>query len=264
MAASLLKIKLTVAFDGTAYAGWQVQTSGTGVQELIEKALSGLVQGEHRLHSSSRTDAGVHAEAMVAHVEIPKDRLRMPVRRLPLALNANLPEDIRVIRAQRMPSTFHARFDATGKQYRYRIWNHFAMNPLLRRYAWHVPQKLDLEAMRQTARLLVGKHDFRSFAANHSYRIEDTVRTLTRVAIQRKGPQWIIVIEGDGFLYKMCRGIVGTLAQVGMGRFTSADVQRMLEAKDRRTAGMSAPACGLVLCKVFYGAKKRGEHGDPR
>ncbi|HAM70713.1 MAG TPA: tRNA pseudouridine(38-40) synthase TruA [Verrucomicrobiales bacterium] len=252
MSPDAIKLKLTIAFDGTNYAGWQVQDSGTGIQELVEKGIAELFQGEHRLHSSSRTDAGVHARGMVAHVEIPRERFRIPVRKVCLALNARLPEDIRVVEARKVPASFHARFLASGKEYRYAVWNHFAMDPLLRHQAWHVPQPLDLARMRAAARVIVGRHDFRSFAATHNYFIADTVRRLHRVDIRRSGSLLSFRIEGDGFLYKMCRGIVGTLVQVGRGRFSPEEVRGMLAAKDRRAAGMSAPACGLVLWRVMY------------
>lgn len=258
----LLKFKLIIAYDGAAYQGWQVQKTGIGVQQVIEEAMAKLFPSAGRLRSSSRTDTGVHARGMVADVEIPKAEFKMTVRKLPLALNAYLPEDIRIVSAQRMPIDFHCRFEASGKQYRYYVWNHTAMNPLLRQQAWHVPIKLNLAAMRHAAKHLVGKHDFRSFAATHSYKIEDTVRTLSRCQIQRSGPLLTFLIEGDGFLYKMCRGIVGTLVQLGRGKFSETELRAMLAAKDRRTAGMSAPAHGLVLWKVFYPrqrAKRRNE-----
>jgi tRNA pseudouridine38-40 synthase len=189
---------------------------------------------------------------MVAHFEAPRSECRMPPRKLALALNAWLPPDIRVLSAARARADFHARFDATGKQYRYFVWNHPAMNPLIRYSAWHVPRLMDLAAMRQAAGLFVGKHDFRSFAANPGYSRESTVRTLTRCDIKRSGHLLTYIIEGDGFLYKMCRGIVGTVVQVGLGKFPAEEIRRMLARKDRRTAGMTAPAHGLVLWKVFY------------
>lgn len=247
-----IKLKLTIAFDGTHYAGWQTQTTGVAVQECIEKALSKVFPGEHRLVSSSRTDSGVHARAMIAHLELPRALFKMEPRKLALALNAHLAEDIRIVLVQRVPSSFHARFDALGKEYRYSVWNHTAMDPLRRGQAWHVPHEVDIELMRKAAALLIGKHDFRSFAATHTYHIKDTVRTLFRVDIRKQGCLLTFIIEGDGFLYKMCRGIVGTLIQVGRGRFAPSEVQAMLEARDRRTAGMSAPACGLVLWQVHY------------
>lgn len=247
-----LKFKLTIAYDGTAYQGWQVQKIGTGVQEKVEAALARLFPSQPRLHSSSRTDTGVHALGMVAHFEAPRAECRIPARKLTLALNAHLPEDIRVISAAHAPAAFHARFDATGKQYRYFVWNHTAMHPLLRTTAWQVPRKLALKAMRTAAALFVGKHDFQSFAANPGYTRESTVRTLARCDLKRSGPLLTFVIEGDGFLYKMCRGIVGTLVQVGLGKFSANEVKTMLAKRDRRVAGMTAPAQGLVLWKVFY------------
>jgi len=256
-----LKFKLTIAYDGTAYQGWQVQKIGTGVQEKVEGALAKLFPSAPRLHSSSRTDAGVHALGMVAHFEVPQAEFKMPTRKLVLALNAWLSEDIRVLSATRAPKNFHARFDATGKQYRYFVWNHPALNPLIRHTAWHVPRPLDLKTMRAAARHFVGRHDFRSFAANLDPAKDSTVRTLTRCDIRRSGPLLTFVIEGEGFLYKMCRGIVGTLVQVGLGKFPPGEVKRMFAHKDRRVAGMNAPAYGLVLWKVFYGRKPRvGRH----
>ena len=176
----MLKFKLTIAYDGTRYDGWQVQKTGTGVQEKVEAALARLFPSKPRVHSSSRTDTGVHALGMVAHFEVPRAEFRMPARKLALALNAHLPEDVRVLSAARTPEEFHARFDAKGKQYRYFVWNHPAMNPLLRLRAWHVTRLLDLKALRAAAPLFVGRHDFQSFAANPGYAKESTVRTLTR------------------------------------------------------------------------------------
>lgn len=247
-----LKFKLTIAYDGTNYAGWQVQKGQLGVQQCVEEVLGKLFPSVQRIHSSSRTDTGVHALGMVAHVEIPRAEFRIPVAKLVLAINAHLPPDIRIMEARRCPKTFHARFDAAGKQYRYLVWNHPAMNPLLSRHAWHVPVKLDLAAMRQAAKLFIGKHDFKSFAANRDYEMETTVRKLSRCELSRRGRLLTFVIQGDGFLYKMCRGIVGTLVQVGKGKIAASAIQGILLRKDRRVAGMSAPAHGLVLWKVFY------------
>jgi tRNA pseudouridine38-40 synthase len=253
-----LKFKLTIAYDGTNYAGWQVQQSGIGVQQRVEEALQKLFPSVGRIHSSSRTDTGVHALGMVAHVEIARGEFKMAPARLALALNAHLPEDIRVVSARPCPAAFHARFDAAGKQYRYFIWNHPAMNPLLRKQAWQVPRKLDLSAMRAAAKSFLGKHDFKSFAATRNYEPESTVRTLTRCDLRRSGPLLTVIIEGDGFLYKMCRGIVGTLVQVGQGKIATNEIKRILSSKDRREAGMSAPALGLVLWKVYYKSKVQG------
>ena len=260
--ANTVRLKLTIAFDGANYAGWQVQKTGVAVQELIEKALKNIFQLDLRLHGSSRTDAGVHARGMIAHFDIPRAKFKMLPRKLSLALNANLPEDIRIMSAARARSDFHARFNATGKQYRYFIYNNHAMDPLLRTQAWHVPQPLDLAKMRQASRAFIGKHDFEAFAANRGYKMESTIRTVTRCEIRRSGPLFTVIIEGDGFLYKMCRGIAGTLVQVGQNKFAPTEISALIRPKDRSTAGMSAPAHGLVLWKVFY-AKPRGRALKP-
>ena len=253
-----LKFKLTIAYDGTAYQGWQVQKIGTGVQERIEEAARKLFPGVKRLHSSSRTDTGVHALGMVAHVEIARAEMKMPDRRLALALNAFLPDDIRVLSAVRVAAAFHARFNAIGKQYRYYVWNHHAMNPLLYQRAWHFPVKLNPAVMRAAAKLFLGRHDFKSFAGTREYEMKTNVRTLTRCDVKKNGMLYTFIIEGDGFLYKMCRGIVGTLVQVGQGKIPLAEVATILTSRDRRVAGMTAPAHGLVLQKVFYpGGKGR-------
>ena len=247
-----LKFKLTIAYDGTRYQGWQVQKIGTGVQEKVEGALARLFPSKPRLHSSSRTDTGVHALGMVAHFEVPALEWKPSGSKLALALNAWLPEDIRVVSAARTTDHFHARFNAAAKQYRYFVWNHAAMNPLIRHSAWHVPRPLDIPAMRRAAARLIGRHDFQSFAANPGYVKESTVRKLSRCEIKKAGRLLTFVIEGDGFLYKMCRGVVGTLVQIGLGKFSPEQINVMLARKDRRVGGMSAPAHGLVLWQVRY------------
>jgi len=246
------RFKLTVAYDGSGYAGWQVQQNNVGVQQLVEEALRELFPSVKRIHSSSRTDTGVHALGMVAHVDVLKNEFKMEIRKLALALNSFLPDDIRIIRAVRAKADFHAQYDAKGKQYRYVVWNGMAMNPLLINRAWHVAKPLDLTAMKRAAKLFVGKRNYKSFASNRNYEMETYVRRLTRCDVRRNGSQVTFVIEGDGFLYKMCRGIVGTLVQVGEGRLSAAAIRRILKSEDRKDAGMNAPACGLVLWKVLY------------
>ena len=249
---STLKFKLKIAYDGTAYEGWQVQKIGTGVQEKVEQALGKLFPSQPRLHSSSRTDTGVHALGMVAHFEVPRSESKLSARRLMLAINAWLPQDIRVQAASRAPASFHARFDAKAKEYRYFVWNHPGMNPLLRRSAWHVPRRLDLFEMRVAAKSFVGQHDFTSFTSNPGYTRDSTVRRLVGCRIRKQGPLLTFIIEGEGFLYRMCRGIVGTLVEVGLGKRASGDVPLILSKKNRTAGGMSAPACGLVLWRVSY------------
>lgn len=258
------KFKLVIAYDGTAYQGWQVQKIGTGVQEKVEEALAKLFPCGPRLHSSSRTDTGVHALGMVAHFAIPAAEAKLSSRKLLLALNAWLAEDIRVLGASRVRADFHARFDASGKQYRYFVWNHPAMNPLLRHTAWHVPRPLELGIMRRASAAFLGTHDFSSFTSNPGYARESTTRTLSKCQVQRRGPLITFIIEGEGFLYKMCRGIVGTLVQAGLKKFAPEEIGRMLDKKNRRVAGMTAPAHGLVLWKVFYRSNKSNERGAGR
>lgn len=254
-----VRLRLQLAFDGAAYAGWQAQKIGLGVQEVVEKALWMVFPGAGRIHGSSRTDTGVHARGLVAHVDIPRVELRMAPRKVLLALNAHLPEDIRVLRVSRAPRSFHARFDARGKEYRYDIWNHPAHDPITRRTAWHVPRALDLQRMRSAAARFVGRHDFRAFAAERGYPFGNTVRTLSRCSVLARGPLITVVIVGDGFLYRMCRGIVGTLVAIGLGKMAEQDLDTVFESRDRRVAGMNAPAHGLVLCRVLY---RRGA-GEP-
>jgi tRNA pseudouridine38-40 synthase len=262
-AAPRVRLRLRIAYDGTAYQGWQTQQSGQGIQELVERALHHLFPGAGPLHGSSRTDTGVHALGLVAHVDIPSAEWRMTPRKVVLALNAHLPEDVRVMAASRAPATFHARFDAVGKQYRYTVWNAPAMNPILRRVAWHQPRPLDLQAMRRAARHFVGHHDFASFTANPGYARANTHRTLARCTVIRRGHELSIVIEGDGFLYKMCRSIAGTVVQAGLGRIDPDSIPGILAHRDRRTAGVTAPAHGLVLVKVLYPRSKPSRPTPP-
>lgn len=249
----MTKFKLILAYDGAAYHGWRSQASGRGVQDRLEAALARLFgAGLPRVESSSRTDSGVHAFGLAAHCEIPSDRLRMPPEHLALALNACLPDDIRVRQAAAVPAGFHARFDAVSKQYRYRIWNDPVMNPLLRRQAWHVPQPLDRAAMARAAAALTGRHDFRAFTSRRKGVLGDSHRTLSRCELHGAGEELVIVIEGGGFLYKMCRAIAGTLVAIGSNPARAVAVEALLASRDRSAAGMNAPAHGLVLWEVAY------------
>ena len=248
----MLRFKLTIAYDGTRYFGWQVQKGRMTVQQRVEEALRELFPSVKRVHSSSRTDTGVHAMGMVAHVDIPEAECRMDARKLLLAVNSFLPVDVRIVAVRREAEDFHARFDAKGKRYYYLIWNHAAMNPLLHNRAWHVKVPLNLERMQKAAKLFVGRKDFKSFASTREYEMESTVRRLTRCDVRKEGYTWKITIEGDGFLYKMCRGIVGTLVRVGQGKLTQSEIRQIFRERDRSVAGMNAPACGLTLWRVFY------------
>ncbi|GAA5116629.1 tRNA pseudouridine(38-40) synthase TruA [Luteolibacter yonseiensis] len=248
----MLRFKLIIAYDGAGYHGWQSRPEGTGVQNRVEAALARLFPSGPTVESASRTDSGVHALGMTAHFEVDDGEDAIPPAKLALAVNAFLPDDIRVRVVRPVREDFHARFDASGKQYRYHVWNGPVMNPLRRTQAWHVARELDLDAMREAAGRLLGRHDFRSFTTNRGVVLEDAVRTLTRCEIRKQGRLVTFIMEGEGFLYKMCRCIVGTLVQVGEGKFSTAEIASMLECRDRAAAGVNAPAHGLVLWKVFY------------
>ena len=251
-----IRLRLTVAYDGTNYFGWQRQRSDVSVQQRVEEALAKLFPNTPCLYGSSRTDTGVHAVGMVAHFDVPRAACRMTPRKLVLALNAHLPEDIRVLTAARAKADFHARYSASGKQYRYLVWNHAAHSPLLRAQAWHFPRHLDVAAMRAAAATLVGRHDFIAFSSTPGYTRRHTVRNVTRCEVKRSGSLVTVIIEADGFLYKMCRGIVGTLVQVGVGKFKPDEVLPMLASRNRSLAGMTAPGHGLVLWRVYYRGKR--------
>lgn len=252
-----VRVRLEIAYDGTRYAGWQTQKNDLGVQQVIEEAFLNLFPSRVVLHSSSRTDTGVHALAMTAHMDIPKSEFNLEPRRIPLAINAHLPGDIRIMKATRAPKTFHSRFSSTGKQYRYFLWNHAAMNPLLLGRAWCVHTKLDIRRMRTAAQSFLGTRNFKSFATTRHYEMTSYVRTLRRCDVRKQGDLITFIIEGDGFLYQMCRGIVGTLVKVGKGQLQPEEIERVIAAEDRREAGANAPAHGLVLWKVFYPGRKQ-------
>lgn len=249
---SELRFKLTISYDGTPFHGWHSGRSGKSVSDHIEKALAGLFPSAPLLVGSSRTDSGVHALGLVAHFDLPENEARIPARRLAAALNALLPQEIRILSAARTCHSFHARFGATSKQYRYQIWNHAVMNPLLHQRAWHVPQELDLVKMREVAAILTGTHDFRAFTSRRDGALADSTRTLARCEIRRSGALITVILQGNGFLYKMCRGIVGSLVRTGRGLLTSDEVQELLCNPTIRTRGANAPAHGLILWKVSY------------
>lgn len=251
------RFKLTIAFDGTAYHGWHAGRSGNGVSDHIEKALAVVFPSARSLVSSSRTDSGVHALGLVAHFDLPEKEATVPARRLMPSLNALLPADIRVLSAARTCASFHARFGATSKQYRYQVWNASVMNPLLQGRAWHVPHEVDLAAMREAASILCGRHDFRAFTSRRDGVLRESSRFLKRCDIRRSGALLTFIIEGDGFLYKMCRGIVGTLVKTGRGRMTCSEVAKLLIHPENNVGRLNAPAHGLTLWKVSYSPRLR-------
>jgi tRNA pseudouridine38-40 synthase len=241
--------KLTIAYDGTNYAGWQLQPNGSTVQEFVEGALAKMAGGAVRVHGSGRTDAGVHAKAQVVNCSF---STRLTTATLERALNANLPVDIRVQRVQEVDAQFHARFSAKGKEYRYQIDCGAVADPFLRAYAWHHPRPLNVAAMRRAARLLKGRHDFAALSANPMRPVETTVRMVSRLSVTKRGSLLTIAVVADGFLYKMVRSIVGALVKVGEGRMTVEQLQKLVKAKKRSALVETAPAHGLFLWRVFY------------
>jgi tRNA pseudouridine38-40 synthase len=244
-------LKLTVAYDGTAYAGYQFQPNLPTIQGSLQQAWADITGETPKLTASGRTDAGVHALGQVVGVDTASV---LPPERLLRGLNARLPEDIVVTEVAKAPPGFHATHDALRKLYRYQIYCHRVRPVFERRTTWHFPQPLDVQAMQAAAQLLVGRHDFASFETAGSER-STTVRTLSRVdVIVHADAPWRIdvEVEGDGFLYNMVRGIVGTLVEVGRGARPVHWMSGVLAACDRRMAGPNASPQGLVLVRVDY------------
>lgn len=246
--------KLTIAYRGTEFSGWQCQPGKRTVQESLETALEKIWRQKISLQGSGRTDTGVHAMGQVASFNAPRLHNAVVLQR---ALNANLPRDVRVVRCRLLSPAFHARFDAIGKTYRYLILNHLVQDPFTLDTHWHVPRPLDLPAMRRAARMLLGEHDFASFTSNPGYERESTVRTMRRATIARHGHVLSFHFSADGFLYRMVRNLVGGLVKVGLGKMTADDYGRILRARSRSEAPANAPACGLYLMNVNYPPKVR-------
>jgi tRNA pseudouridine38-40 synthase len=256
-----LNLKAIIAYDGTAYVGWQVQDNGISVQSKIEKVLLEIGGEAVILHGASRTDTGVHALGMVATFDWSHSKIG--VEELQKGLNALLPEDIRILDLSVAPKKFHARFDAKSKLYRYRILNQSVGDPFRRTTCWFIHRPLDLSSMRKAAKAFVGKHDFSAVATNPGYERTTMVRHIFRCEILKRAEEVHIEVEGDGFLYKMVRTIVGTLVQVGLGRRPWQSVQQLIASRDRSQAGTTAPAHGLCLVQVKYSdtAKAKGKRG---
>jgi len=256
-------LKLTIAYDGTALVGWQRQASGVSVQGLLEEALAPLEGRAVTVHGAGRTDAGVHALAQVASVTLQRD---VDPRVVVKAVNMRLPHAVRLIDATVVPPGFHARFDATAKTYRYRIWNGQVVSPFERPYVWQVAwPPLDIAAMQDAAGRLQGTHDFAAFQGAGTD-VDTSVRTIFSSDIQaadvRHGERLITYeVRGDGFLRQMVRAIAGTLVEVGRGRRSPAWIEEVLASAHRATAGRTAPASGLFLVGVDYERPQTAEAG---
>lgn len=242
------RLRLRVEYDGTDYCGWQRQSNGPSVQQTLEEAFEQLTGERTWVVGSSRTDAGVHARGLCAHVDTAS---RIPPEKMSLALNTRLPWDIRVLSCEEAPEGFHARYSACGKIYSYTYCNQRNMCAIGRQYAAHCPLPMDLERMREAAAVLEGRHDFRAFAAS-GFTASTTVRTLFRVRVTREGNLVGLHFFGDGFLYNMVRILSGTLAEIGTGKRDAGCLSRALESGDRLELGKTAPACALVLEHVLY------------
>ncbi len=247
-AMSIRNVKLTILYDGNEYHGWQIQPGQRTIQGTLTEVIQDLIGGEVRVFGASRTDAGVSALGQVALVQI--DTL-IPVENLARVITHRLPPEIAVAQAVEVPQDFDLMSAAKSKLYRYTFFTG-QLRPVLQiRHCWHLPAKLDIAAMVQAAAMLVGKKDFKSFAAAADKR-QTSVRTIFRCDVSRIDDWVYIDVEGDSFLYNMVRNIVGTLVEVGSGRWKPERINEILDAKDRTAAGPIAPASGLCLMWIKY------------
>ena len=242
------RIKLTVAYDGTDYCGWQIQPNGITVEKVLNRALSRLTGEDIAVTGASRTDAGVHAEGNVAVFDRAST---IPPGRFSYAVNTLLPEDVVVVKSEKVAADWHPRYQESVKTYAYHILNREMPDPVRRKYVWHVNCPLDLEKMRTAAEYLTGEHDFKSFCSIHTG-AKTTVRTIYSMDVERSGEVITIRVSGNGFLYNMVRIITGTLVEAGRGFRQPESVKELLDADERGKAGPTAPAQGLLLESIEY------------
>ena len=242
------RVRIWVAYDGTNYHGWQIQNNGITIESELNRALSALLGEEISVIGASRTDSGVHALGNVAVFDTVSP---IPAEKICYAVNARLPEDIRVLRSEEVASDWHPRKCESRKTYEYRIYRGEIWQPVRRLYTYHTYRNLDVEAMRRAAVFLEGEHDFKSFCQAGS-QAETTVRTIYRLELEEQGPELVIRVTGGGFLYNMVRIIAGTLMEVGTGRIRPEKMEEILRALDRGAAGPTAPAHGLTLVNYEF------------
>lgn len=242
------RIKLEVAYDGTAYCGWQVQPEKPTIEAELNKALTQLLGEEITVIGASRTDSGVHA---LGNVAIFDTESRIPAQKICLALNQRLPEDIRVQTSTQVAADFHPRRTQSRKTYQYHILNRRIALPTERLYAYHIYYKLDINRMQEAAQYLVGEHDFKSFCSVKT-QVLDTVRTIYQLTVDQAGDMITISVTGSGFLYNMVRIIAGTLIEVGRGAYPPERIKDILQACDRNNAGPTALPQGLTLIQIEY------------
>lgn len=241
-------IKLTIAYDGTHFHGFQVQPNLRTVQGMLQETLEAVVKHPISIIGSGRTDAGVHARGQVVNFHT---SARIPLEKWPIVLNTRLPDDLVVLTSEEMPERWHSRFDARGKVYRYQVDLSPYSNVFMRHFSYHYPYPLRIEPMIEAAKHLVGRHDFTSFCAANTP-VEDKVRMLYAVDVAMEGDLLTITCRGEGFLYNMVRIIAGTLLDVGRGKIAPEKIPDILSAKDRSSAGVTAPALGLTMWQVLY------------
>jgi len=240
---------LTIEYDGTPYVGWQRQINGPSVQTEVEEAIQDFCQQDVRLHVAGRTDTGVHAFGQCAHFDSNKQLETDTIR---TALSHYLRDkQISIVSAQKVADDFHARFSAKKRSYVYKILNRVPTSPLYKDRVWHIRKPLDLAAMREAANHLLGKHDFTSFRSSEC-QADSPIRTIDILDIKTEGEMILIHVEAQSFLHHMVRNLTGTLVHVGQGKWAPADVKRILDAKDRKQAGPTAPSAGLYFVKVEY------------
>ncbi|MEI6070264.1 MAG: tRNA pseudouridine(38-40) synthase TruA [Verrucomicrobiae bacterium] len=244
-----MRLRFTLAYDGSRFSGWQSQSHGQAVQDAVEGAFRALCGGRVVVHGAGRTDAGVHAAGQCAHADVPDDRL--PAAAWLPALNAHLPEGVRIMTLRRTKENFHARFSAKGKIYRYTVWSGPVMPPLLLGRAWHVPQALDMAALREACAAFAGRHDFAAFSARRPRRAGETTRTISSVRVRKIGPLITLTFQGEGFLYKMVRMLAASAIRRAAGRLPPGEIPRLLMEGGPRT-NQVAPAGGLCLVRVLY------------
>ena len=240
------RIMLTVAYDGTAYHGWQLQKNGISVEEVLNNALSAILGEEIRVHGVSRTDAGVHAKGNLCIFDT---ETRIPPEKIAFAVTGSLPEDVSVMESREVPDGFHPRKWNSEKTYQYRIVRCVHPDPIRRRYSWFCYYDLDAVRMQRAADYLTGEHDFTSFCSADT-EAESHIRTILSLSVEEKEEEILLTVTGNGFLYNMVRIIAGTLIEVGRGNIRPESIPAILEARDRNAAGPTAPARGLCLMKI--------------
>jgi tRNA pseudouridine38-40 synthase len=243
------RLNLIVAYDGAPFAGWQSQSHSNTVQDHLERAFERVTGTAARVHGAGRTDAGVHALAQCVHVDVLKFLL---TDRWITALNALLPSAIRVLRCRYVSNDFHARLSAKGKIYRYRIWTAPVLPPFEYRRAWHISHPLDPRVVKTAAKHFVGTHDFGGFAANRGKAERSMVRTINSVNVRQHGPSLLIEFDGNGFLYKMVRLMVGAVVKCALGKMRMEEIALRLQCSAHGTGRFTAPAEGLYLVRVRY------------